>query len=66
VYFVYGENDPDMEGFSGRDPLDTMRALLPDLRAVNSVPNAGHLVQLEATDAVNGFLLGALGELTGK
>ncbi|MFQ6227009.1 alpha/beta fold hydrolase [Nocardia sp. NPDC002869] len=66
VYFVYGENDPDMEGFSGRDPLATMRALLPDLRAVQSVPSAGHLVQLEATGAVNGFLLGALGELTGK
>ncbi|MFI5717075.1 alpha/beta fold hydrolase [Nocardia sp. NPDC051750] len=64
VYFVYGENDPDMEGFSGRDPLDTMRAALPDLRAVRRVPGAGHLVQLEATDAVNAFLLESLAELT--
>nr|WP_280460478.1 alpha/beta hydrolase [Nocardia carnea] len=63
VYFVYGENDPDMEGFSGRDPLDTMRAALPDLRAVRRVPGAGHLVQLEATDAVNTFLLDSLRDL---
>lgn len=65
VYFVYGENDPDMEGFSGRDPLATMRTALPDLRAVRRVPGAGHLVQLEATDAVNAFLLESLAELTG-
>lgn len=63
VYFVYGENDPDMEGFSGRDPLGTMRAELPDLRAVERVAGAGHLVQLEGTAAVNAFLLRGLGEL---
>ncbi|MEU4316402.1 alpha/beta fold hydrolase [Nocardia sp. NPDC024068] len=65
VYFAYGEKDPDMEGFSGRDPLATMRAALPDLRAVERIPDAGHLVQLEATDAVNAFLLRGLGEVTG-
>ncbi|MGW0183134.1 alpha/beta fold hydrolase, partial [Nocardia sp. NPDC003345] len=65
VYFAYGEKDPDMEGFSGRDPLATMRAALPDLRAVERIPGAGHLVQLEATDAVNAFLLRGLGEVTG-
>nr|WP_280401591.1 alpha/beta hydrolase [Nocardia carnea] len=64
VYFAYGEKDPDMEGFSGRDPLDTMRAALPDLRAVQRIPGVGHLVQLEATGAVNDFLLRAVGDLT--
>lgn len=56
TYFLYGENDPDMEGFSGRDPLATLRAHVPDLRAVEKVAGAGHLVQLERTGAVNDFL----------
>ncbi|WP_051193301.1 alpha/beta fold hydrolase [Nocardia jiangxiensis] len=56
AYFLYGENDPDMEGFSGRDPLATLRANVPDLRAVEMIPGAGHLVQWECTDAVNEFL----------
>lgn len=62
VHFLYGENDPDMKGFSGRNPLETMRALLPDLRAVEQVAGAGHLVQLERTAEVNAFLLRALAE----
>ncbi|WP_067691671.1 alpha/beta fold hydrolase [Nocardia jejuensis] len=60
TYFLYGENDPDMEGFSGRDPLATLRANVVDLREVVEIPGAGHLVQLERPDAVNSFLLGAL------
>ncbi|MEU3010615.1 alpha/beta fold hydrolase [Nocardia asteroides] len=63
TYFLYGANDPDMEGFSGRDPLATLRANVTDLRTVVEVPDAGHLVQLERTDAVDTFLLGALREL---
>ncbi|WP_245722028.1 alpha/beta hydrolase [Nocardia crassostreae] len=63
TYFLYGENDPDMEGFSGRDPLATLRANVTDLRQVREVPAAGHLVQLERTDAVNDFLLAALTDL---
>lgn len=62
IHFLYGENDPDMEGFSGRNPLDAMRALLPDLRAVERVPGAGHLVHLERSAEVNDFLLRALAE----
>ncbi|MFE3799833.1 alpha/beta fold hydrolase [Nocardia tengchongensis] len=63
TYFLYGENDPDMEGFSGRDPLTTLRANVTDLREVVDVPGAGHLVQLERPDAVNGFLIDALKSL---
>ncbi|MGW6728440.1 alpha/beta fold hydrolase [Nocardia sp. NPDC055029] len=63
TYFLYGENDPDMEGFSGRDPLAVLRANVPDLRAVVKVPDAGHLVQLERTDAVDEFLTTALRDL---
>lgn len=64
AYFLYGENDPDMEGFSGRDPLATLRANVSDLRAVEKIGGAGHLVQLERTDAVNAFLLAHLAELS--
>jgi pimeloyl-ACP methyl ester carboxylesterase len=63
AYFLYGENDPDMEGFSGRDPLATLRAHVPDLRAVEKVPGAGHLVQWERTDAVDDFLIRHLSTL---
>lgn len=63
AFFLYGEHDPDMEGFSGRDPLATMRAAVPNLRAVVEVPRAGHLVQLENPEAVNDFLLGSLNSL---
>nr|WP_246023829.1 alpha/beta hydrolase [Nocardia yunnanensis] len=64
TFFLYGENDPDMEGFSGRDPLATLRANVPDLRDVVEIPKAGHLVQLERPDAVNAFLLTNLKSLT--
>ncbi|MBU3067936.1 alpha/beta hydrolase [Nocardia sp. NEAU-G5] len=64
AYFLYGENDPDMEGFSGRDPLATLSANVRDLRAVEKVEGAGHLVHLERTGAVNEFLLTHLAELS--
>ncbi|MEV6769128.1 alpha/beta hydrolase [Nocardia sp. NPDC051030] len=63
TFFLYGENDPDMEGFSGRDPLATLRANVPDLREVVKIPAAGHLVQLERPEAVNTFLTDALKSL---
>ncbi|MFD3746284.1 alpha/beta fold hydrolase [Nocardia sp. NPDC058633] len=63
TYFLYGENDPDMEGFSGRDPLATLRDNVTDLRVVVELPGAGHLVHLERTDAVDKFLIAALKEI---
>ncbi|GAB3692605.1 alpha/beta fold hydrolase [Saccharopolyspora tripterygii] len=65
TYFLYGERDTDMEGFSGHDPLATLRANVPGLRAVNSIPEAGHLVHLERTEAVNALLLDHLADLIG-
>ncbi|WP_067815366.1 alpha/beta hydrolase [Nocardia inohanensis] len=63
TFFLYGENDPDMEGFSGRDPLATLRANVADLRSVVEVPTAGHLVQLEKPEIVGKFVTTALREL---
>lgn len=63
VYFLYGDSDPDMEGFSGHDPLVTMRRSVKDLRDVVKVADAGHLVQLERSDEVNAFILKSLRDL---
>jgi pimeloyl-ACP methyl ester carboxylesterase len=60
---MYGERDCDMEGFSGFDPIAAMRAKVPDLRRADMIPEAGHLVQLEATATVNRLLTEYLGSL---
>jgi pimeloyl-ACP methyl ester carboxylesterase len=57
VYFLAGEKDVDLAGFSGRDPLERMRSLVPGLRELVLVPGAGHLVQMERPSEVNTHLL---------
>ncbi|CAM4055275.1 alpha/beta hydrolase [Nocardia ninae] len=63
AYFMYGDRDPDMEGFSGRDPLTTLRTYVPDLRAVTKIADAGHLVQLERASEVDTLITAHLREL---
>ena len=63
AFFIYGERDCDMEGFSGADPLGSMRSRVPDLREVVKVPKAGHLVQMESPAEVNAHLLRFLSSL---
>lgn len=57
AYFIGSEQDVDLEGFHGDDPISLMRAQFPDLRRVEMIANAGHMVQLEASDAVNSLML---------
>ena len=57
AYFIGSEQDVDLEGFHGDDPLGQMRAIFPELREVRMIPGAGHMVQLEASDAVNAAML---------
>ena len=57
AYFLAGEKDVDLAGFSGRDPLTRMRSLVPDLRELVLIPGAGHLVQLERPAEVTAHLL---------
>ena len=66
AYFLGSEFDVDLEGFHGDDPISLMRAQFPDLRRVEMIPGAGHLVQLENSDEVNGILLEFLGDIAGK
>ncbi|MFE7800780.1 alpha/beta fold hydrolase [Nocardia sp. NPDC057440] len=63
TYFLYGDRDPDMEGFSGRDPLATLRENVPNLREVTKIAGAGHLVQWERTTEVNDVITAHLREL---
>ncbi|MFI6166945.1 alpha/beta fold hydrolase [Nocardia sp. NPDC051052] len=63
AYFMYGDHDPDMEGFSGRDPLTTLRNHVPGLREVTKIADAGHLVQLERATEVNTLLTAHLNDL---
>jgi epoxide hydrolase A/B len=63
AYFLAGEKDVDLAGFSGRDPLERMRSLLTDLRELVIVPGAGHLVQMERPAEVNAHLLRFLSAL---
>lgn len=65
AFFLYGERDVDTEAaaFFGRDPIESMRARVPDLRQVAMVPEAGHLVQMERPSAVNEWLVRFLSSL---
>jgi pimeloyl-ACP methyl ester carboxylesterase len=65
AFFIGSEHDIDLEAFHGDDPISLMRAQFPDLREVAMVPAAGHLVQMEKPDAVNGHLVRFLETLRG-
>ncbi len=64
AYFIGSEHDVDLEHFHGDDPISLMRAQFPDLRRIEMIPNAGHLVQLECSAAVNRCLLEFLADIT--
>ncbi len=57
AYFLGSEHDVDLEAFHGDDPISLMRAQFPNLKRVEMVAGAGHLVQLERSDDVNRILL---------
>jgi pimeloyl-ACP methyl ester carboxylesterase len=57
AFFIGSEHDIDLEAFHGDDPISLMRAQFPDLREVAMIPKAGHMVQMENPEAVNGHLI---------
>ena len=63
-YFVYSEHDPDLEGFHGREPLKKLDRYHDDVRQVRSVPRAGHLMHLEATEDTHREILACLADIT--
>ena len=66
AYFMGSEHDVDLEGFHGDDPIGLMRAIFPELREVRMIRGAGHMVQLEASDAVNAILIDYLADITAR
>jgi pimeloyl-ACP methyl ester carboxylesterase len=66
AYFIGSEHDVDLEGFHGDDPIGQMRAIFPLLQQVRMIPGAGHMVQLEASDAVNAILLDYLADISAR
>ena len=63
-YFIYSEHDPDLEGFHGREPLAKLGRYHDDVRQVRSVPRAGHLMHLEATEDMHREILACLSDIT--
>ncbi|MCX2982183.1 alpha/beta hydrolase [Halieaceae bacterium IMCC14734] len=63
AWFIGSENDVDLEGFHGDDPIAQMRAIFPKLMDVQMIPGAGHMIQLEATEALNVILLDYLARI---
>lgn len=57
AYFIGSELDCDLEGFHGDSPIELMRQQFPQLKAVDMISGAGHLVQLEKSEEVNKLLL---------
>ena len=65
AWFVGSERDVDLEGFHGDDPLSLMRAIFPNLVDVRMLPEVGHMMPLEASDALNAVLLDYLARMGG-
>jgi len=64
AFFIGSERDCDLEGFHGHDPISLFRAQFPDLRRVEMIAGAGHLMQLERPREVNALLLEFLAALS--
>lgn len=63
-YFLYSEHDPDLEGFHGREPLKKLGRYHDDVRQIRSVPRAGHLMHLEASEDTHREMLECLADIT--
>ena len=66
AWFVGSERDVDLEGFHGDDPIGLMRAIFPNLVDVRMLPKVGHMMPLEASDALNAVLLEFLARTAGR
>lgn len=60
--FIAGKQDPVIT-MSGEAALDPMKKTLKDLRGLELIDQAGHFVQMEQADKVNGYILQFLNRL---
>ena len=64
-YFIGSEHDVDLEAWHGEDPLGSIRDHHADVRRVEMLPGAGHLIQLERSDDVTRLMVGFLEDIAG-
>ena len=64
-YFIGSEHDVDLEGFHGDDPLGQLKSQYSDLRAVEMIDHAGHMVQMERPAETNALIVKFLGMIAG-
>ncbi len=62
-YFIGSTNDVDLELWHGDDPLGTIKDHHADIRRVEMVTGAGHMIQLERADDVTRLMIEFLNEI---
>jgi pimeloyl-ACP methyl ester carboxylesterase len=56
-YFLASENDTDVEAFHGQDPLGQLASQYSQLRRVEVLPKAGHMLQMERAPEVSALMV---------
>lgn len=56
-YFIGSENDVDLEAWHGDDPIAQIHHQYEEVRRIEMLPHAGHMVQLERSDDVTRLML---------
>ena len=62
-FFIGSEQDVDLEAWHGEDPLGEIHNQHADVRRIEMLPKAGHLIQLERSDDVTRLMREFLSEL---
>ncbi|AHE55102.1 alpha/beta hydrolase [Sphingomonas sanxanigenens] len=62
-FFIGSENDVDLEAWHGEDPIGAIPCHYSDVRRVEMLPRAGHLIQLERAADVSRLMVEFVAEL---
>lgn len=62
-FFIGSENDVDLEAWHGEDPIGAIPRHYSDVRRIEMLPKAGHLIQLERADEVSRLMVEFVGTL---
>lgn len=62
-FFIGSQNDVDLEAWHGEDPLGAIRHQYTDVRRIEMLPHAGHMIQLERASDVTRLMVEYLRDL---
>jgi pimeloyl-ACP methyl ester carboxylesterase len=65
-YFIGSVHDVDLEAWHGDDPIAEIANQYEDVRRIEMIERAGHLMQLERSEAVTGLMLEFLADIWGR